>query len=569
MAQAMVSQEPSMGWRWIALPCWVFGAAMLVKVGGGDIWWHVRTGQWIVVHGAIPTTDPFSHTAPGPWHYSEALAQLLYYGAYAAARVPGLQLLHAACGVVLAALVAQRGKQDGVGPMSLALGLAGAASFAATAIKPQIFTYIGFAAVLLLLHHAERSRPRLLYALPPLFLLWANLHRGGMVGLAALAAAAVAWSLDRRKRGLLRPLAVGSVLSALALLGSSGGGYYYSSTFDLTLGGRLVGAIGEWQPLSLDGVLHHHMALLLLVPLAAYGLARRSRSWLELLVALGVALMAVRVTRFVPLLAIALAPSAAAGVAGLLKHAGAAIRPTVQRFALVAMGVATMASFYLYRIPEGYQGFGIMDGRVPVEAAAFMSASPPPGELWNSFDLGGYLLFALAPAQRVFIDGRNDTVYPRPFFEQSLRAPSDPRRLRYQLMRYGVNTAVVANGDQLPGRLAPILDDPAWCLVYWDDVAAVMVQRSVESEPYLARFGYRALSPRTGMRRASAIATDPERDLLAADILANVQRAPGSMRAQWLAAMLFRARGDRIDFEHARRALAQIAAERGMAPPRL
>src|SRR5947209_529687 len=33
-----------------------------------DIWWHLRTGQWVVAHGTVPATDPFS--LPGlhkPW----------------------------------------------------------------------------------------------------------------------------------------------------------------------------------------------------------------------------------------------------------------------------------------------------------------------------------------------------------------------------------------------------------------------------------------------------------------------------------------------------------------------
>ncbi len=25
-----------------------------------DLWWHLRTGQWVVQHGRVPATDPFS-----------------------------------------------------------------------------------------------------------------------------------------------------------------------------------------------------------------------------------------------------------------------------------------------------------------------------------------------------------------------------------------------------------------------------------------------------------------------------------------------------------------------------
>src|SRR6187200_1203291 len=30
-----------------------------------DIWWHLRTGQWIAEHGQVPVTDPFSQYGQG------------------------------------------------------------------------------------------------------------------------------------------------------------------------------------------------------------------------------------------------------------------------------------------------------------------------------------------------------------------------------------------------------------------------------------------------------------------------------------------------------------------------
>src|SRR5580704_16131732 len=48
-----------------------------------DIWWHLRTGDWILAHHAVPRTDPFSSYGMGkPWiAYSwlfEILIQLSY-----------------------------------------------------------------------------------------------------------------------------------------------------------------------------------------------------------------------------------------------------------------------------------------------------------------------------------------------------------------------------------------------------------------------------------------------------------------------------------------------------------
>src|SRR5258708_38271623 len=49
----------------------------------GDVSWHIATGQWILDHRAIPTTDPFSFTWAGkPWVAFEWLADAIYGLAY-------------------------------------------------------------------------------------------------------------------------------------------------------------------------------------------------------------------------------------------------------------------------------------------------------------------------------------------------------------------------------------------------------------------------------------------------------------------------------------------------------
>ena len=30
-----------------------------------DTGWHIRTGEWILAHGAVPRNDPFSFSKPG------------------------------------------------------------------------------------------------------------------------------------------------------------------------------------------------------------------------------------------------------------------------------------------------------------------------------------------------------------------------------------------------------------------------------------------------------------------------------------------------------------------------
>src|SRR5688500_11828896 len=45
----------------------------------GDTGWHIRTGDWILANGRVPTADMFSFTKPGePWFAWEWLWDVLF-----------------------------------------------------------------------------------------------------------------------------------------------------------------------------------------------------------------------------------------------------------------------------------------------------------------------------------------------------------------------------------------------------------------------------------------------------------------------------------------------------------
>jgi len=106
---------------------------------------------------------------------------------------------------------------------------------------------------------------------------------------------------------------------------------------------------------------------------------------------------------------------------------------------------------------------------VPMDAAAFVLRTRPPGKLFNSYNFGAYLMWALYPAYPVFVDGRTDL-----YNDQFLRGYLDVMLARpgYQttLDGYGVNVVLVEADAVLANRLA---DDPAWRKAYADSVAVV------------------------------------------------------------------------------------------------
>jgi hypothetical protein len=62
-----------------------------------DVWWHLKTGQYIAEHKSVPHTDPFSYTRAGePWVAHEWLSELLLYEVERTAGWGGLILIFAA-----------------------------------------------------------------------------------------------------------------------------------------------------------------------------------------------------------------------------------------------------------------------------------------------------------------------------------------------------------------------------------------------------------------------------------------------------------------------------------------
>jgi hypothetical protein len=67
-----------------------------------DIWWHLRTGDWILTHHTVPFTDPFSSFGMGkPWVAYSWLFDLVSAAAFARFNFLSIALLEIAVRVVL------------------------------------------------------------------------------------------------------------------------------------------------------------------------------------------------------------------------------------------------------------------------------------------------------------------------------------------------------------------------------------------------------------------------------------------------------------------------------------
>lgn len=551
-----------------------FASTTLVKIGDGDLFWHRAAGAWVLAHGRIPHHDPFSYASQGVWRYTEALAQVIYALVHRIGGFEGLVVFGAVTMFALAGLVAQLA--DGrPGVRSVVVALFGAASYAATSQKPQVFSYLAFAALLLLLRSAESGNRRAVSSIPFLFLAWGYLHRAGTLGLAVLfGTALVAW-LPGRRRDVARGLSAATVAATLALALNPGGLFYFTSTVDLASRASFRAYLADWQPLTWTGLTDHHALLLPLLALALVERVRTRRSPDAESVAfvLGLA-VAISGARFVPFVAIAAAAPASraleAGVDALAQRLGAAVRTVLWEVLLLALALGSLLGWILPRVPPGSFGLGVDDALVPVHLAEVVRGVPSRGRLYNSFDFGGYFVHALAPERRVLIDGRNDTVYADAFFAQVIRSQVDPAAFAALSERFDFRVVAirwVGPGDATGLFLAR---DPRWALLTWDDRGAVYVRRDSVPTGYLARTAYRELRVDTAFARAASPPrdrTDEADARFVAEVARNAHEAPHSARAWFVAALAYHARG-RVDrYLEARSRLETLVRARDLELP--
>lgn len=557
----------------------LIAASTLFKTRGNDIWWHIRTGQWICEHGTLPTTDPFSHTFHGaPWYNVDWIAQLFFFWLHRAGGSDALVWAKAAVVLVTMLVVVSclgnrqpdhaLDRRHGQGPVILVLCIAAVAMHFRLVVKPSLFSLLAFTVVFVLIRSVQaRGDMWRLLSIPAIVLLWANLHRGAPLALALCLAAIAAFAVRKERRSQAGFMLVAGILSLGALLVNPTGTYILASVFRESI--TQVQTTADWAPLSLDLPWLSVPFFLGMSSAWILGLLlHRRRLDFETFTVLGCAVLSFKAIRFVPFAVVAMLPGLVEDGCALSRRVVARLsgyaRSRVWHALLAVIGWSVLCQAYLVTYPHGTRGPGMARWLLPVDAASFVKNHPPPGKMWNPLDLGGYLLFALAPDIKVFVDGRSDTLYPRPFFMESLEAQRNPAVLSRQLERHDIGFAVLDVRGPRQAFHRAFYGHPDWVLVYWDDLCAVMVRRTADSEKYLRRFGYRELRIDSALDRLMQWQSDPHRAELARDVLVNLERAPRSIWAHTLAMLVFRASGDAPAYQEQRKIIIHLARERGL-----
>ncbi len=491
--------------------------AGLRTVSDLDTGWQMATGRWVLQHHHVPSVDVLSYTAQGEhWIYPVG-AGVIFYLAFLVGGYALLSWISAAACVGTIALLLRRGSAASAALAILAVPLIAER----TPPRADMFSVVLFAAFLSILwENYETGRARL-WLLPPLMLVWVNVHFGFVAGLGLMAAYAGTEALEmisgatRRRAAIARLRRAWPWLLATAattLVNAWGWGMYRALLFQ---GQAQQSWIAEWKGIRFNwptaraafvqGGVRSAIFSLLAIAVAAGVIALLRRQLGAAILLFAAAFAPIRHIRMEAVFACVVVIVGGQNLEAALERIGGWIRLPRLRTALAGVAVMLLAMLtyarsadlvsnrYYFGANPHLATFGAgLSWWFPRRAAEFIQREHLPGEIFNTYDEGGYVTWQLGPERRDYIDGR-DTLFGVRRVErerQLLQSPPDSPLWNEETSRYHINTILLSRGDGIEhGQLKKLCASNTWRPVYLDEVSAVFVRRMPETEALILRFG--------------------------------------------------------------------------------
>lgn len=507
----------------VAIFVWLFATgtgAWYSLLSDGDTGWHVRTGEWILEHGAVPQTDFFSFSKAGqPWFAWEWLSDILFAWLHQAAGLKGLLLYSAVLISLFGVTLFRHMIWKGAAPaavLPVVLLVIGASSIHYLA-RPHVHTLLFLPASLWLIDRDRMKATRAIWLLVPLTVLWVNLH-GGFLGLIAClglllagtaAESIAAWKLDGAAFDW-KPTARYGLLAALCSAAS------FVNPYGVKLHQHVSAYLqSDWiknnieefhSPRFRDEAMLQFEVLMFLGLMTALWLLSR-RQITPALWILFWAHSALGSVRHVPLFMLVAAPWVAIALTEIWKAVmDSAPRKSVRailadlsrdctlpcRRTSVWVGVVVIA-YAVLNEPVVNWPKDFPELKFPISTINRHQEVLQAGRLFTSDEWADYLLYRFYPRQKSFVDGRSD-FFGKQVGDDYIRILNAHWKWPELMEKYGIDTVLTPPGWAITTVLKA---DRNWKLVADEKKALLFVR----VRPYAAKVAQAALPATPGQSR--------------------------------------------------------------------
>ena len=467
----------------------LYEAWRLSALSNVEIWLHLRTGLWILESHAVPHTGVFSQYPDLPWVDSSWGFDVLLAVLYKLLGLRAIPVVLMGLKVGLAAITFRLARTAKAG-FWMAVFLSVVAQYVIPTLPtPAVFSILCFGVELAILARSRLSGdPRFLFWLPPLFLLWANLHVQFVCGLISLGLfvlvlwteqllhdSGVTW-LDEQILPL--PVAGAAVIAGISFLATfltPYSSHLIPSTLRSLYSDVAFEHFAEMRSLTFR---HPQDFLLMLLVMAAFlALGRRRRLRLfELLLLMAGTAVAFRIQRDGWLAVLPAVAILAGGFHGPGEPEPQDVASVRWEKTATAALVGLVIAVAVVRLPRP----DVLPNRVsrdfPVKACDFIAQNRLPAPLFHAYAWGDFLTWYL-PQYPVAIDSRVE-LYGDQRLSSYFDVTAGKERLDSDPALTAARTLLLERQSGMAKALTtlPALSSQ-YRLVYSDDLAAVFVRQ--------------------------------------------------------------------------------------------
>jgi hypothetical protein len=492
----------------LAMLGWLFmssgAAGWQGLLADADVGWHIRTGEYILDHHAVPQFDLYSFSKPNaPWYAWEWLTDVIDGGLHRVFGLKGIVLLAALLISLFAiTLIRRMVSRDAHLFVSLAVALLGVGGASIHFLaRPHLLTLLLLSTSVWMIE-ADRQRPGWkIWLLVPITAAWTNLHGGFLAVIMVLGLAAVGSAIEAffgnglGSRSTLRDAvryAKLTVACAAASLVNPYGWNLHRHVVEYLRSDWIRNVIQEFQSPSFRSENMLQFEILLLLGLIVAGAQFRKWKVVEGLWIVVWAHMALTSVRHAPVFIAVTAPILAGQLSewwnqfsagfkknslpGILNLMAAdaskgfrrtSVWPAAAAVILTLMGppVTPLTSI---KWPQDFPDLMFPTAIVHAHSDLILRSRVFTTDQW-----GDYLIY-VNPAQKVFIDGRSD-FYGAEVGDDYLRLSSVAWDWRRLLDKYRFNLALLP----VESPLAQVLKlAPDWHVVEDDGKRILLARRT-------------------------------------------------------------------------------------------
>lgn len=501
--------------------------------GDDDVFWHLATGRFILQTGHVPSTDIFGFMTQGQvWMPFEWGWDVLTYSIYSFSGYVGISILRTILLVATFYLfyhLLNKFKVSNTFSVFSLLVLAFGVIDRVTP-RPHLISYLFFALLLLIIcqyRYFNRGNKKVLYFVPVIFLIWANMHMGIIAGgflMAIFFTAELISTFYPVNNATVKPLTKNELLhlfivlvvSALMMLVNPNFFQTYVYAYDHTKM-KMLETVNEWMsPFSSryqDSLVSYIYKILLFVGVLNVFCSIKKKDWFPALLYIAFAIYSVRAMRFtVDFVLITFVFTVISVYYYLSMLKSDSVKEFLFNKPALKIVVALFIMFLTFNIPSNklyleyltyyrVTGFGINSDFIPTAMFDFMKKNDVPNigdKVFNHFGTGGFFVWNFEGKQN-FIDSRNlnDDIFNK--YQQIL---GKRQGFEQKLDEYGIDYVIYLAPDLVRDPkementcISYFSKSPNWKLLFWDDKSFLWVKNLPKFKELIDKHEYKYLTP--------------------------------------------------------------------------